>query len=124
MLPTFPRRLRVEEIDDSHWRLLEDFAYDSAVAGARIIVPAGFVTDFASVPRVPVAYWLAGDTAHAAAVIHDYLYTTGLLSKAVADSIFYEAMVASGISRWRAYPMYLGVRFGGGIAWAQHRNET
>lgn len=121
--PGFGDRLQVEEIDDSHWKLVKEFVYDSEVAHARISVPPGFVTDFASVPRVPVAFWLTGDTAHAAAVIHDWLYTTGLLPKATADSVFYEAMRASGIPFWRAKVMYWGVAYGGASAWAAHRAD-
>jgi hypothetical protein len=87
-------------------------------------VPAGFVTDFASVPRVPVAFWLFGDTAHAAAVVHDWLYSTEIFPKDTADSVFYEAMRASGIGFWRARFMYWGVAYGGGAAWASHRAQV
>jgi hypothetical protein len=123
MAPGFPNRLRVEQIDDTHWRVLEAFEYDSDVLHARLILPAGFETDFASVPRVPVAYWLFGDTAHAAAVVHDYLYTTGLFPKATADSVFFEAMKASGVPFWRRWWMYEGVHLLGGAAWTKHRKE-
>jgi hypothetical protein len=119
--PGFLAPLQIEQIDERHWRLLRAFTYDSEVAKARIVVPAGFVTDFASVPRVPVAYWLFGGTANAAAVIHDWLYTTGIFPKDTADSVFYEAMRASGIGFLRARFMYWGVAYGGGMAWAAHR---
>lgn len=121
--PGFNDRLQVEQVDSTHWRLLSTFRYDSAVAQARIVVPAGFVTDFASVPRLPIAFLLFGDMAQAAAVIHDWLYTTGLFAKAIADSVFYEAMRASGIGFWRARVMYWGVAYGGGLAWAKHRAD-
>jgi hypothetical protein len=120
----FIDRLQVEQVDETHWRLLRSFDYDSAVAKARIIVPNGFVTDFASVPRVPVAYWLFGGTAQAAAVIHDWLYSTGIFPKDIADSVFYEAMRASGMGFLRARFMYWGVAYGGAAAWAKHRAEV
>ena len=110
-------QLRVEAIDDTHWRLLDTFTYDSEVAGARITVPAGFVTDFASVPRLPFVFLLTGDTAHMAAVIHDFLYTTKLFPRETADAVFYEAMRSTGVPRWRAWTMWLGVRVGGQAAW-------
>jgi len=114
-------RLRVEEIDDTHWRLLEPYAFASAVTGTILLVPAGFVTDFASVPRVPIAYWLVGNTAHGAAVIHDWLYTTGAFPKETADAVFREAMRDAGVPWWRRWMMYLGVRWGGTAAWERHR---
>jgi hypothetical protein len=118
--PEVQSHLRVEEVDDGRWRLLEDFVYHSDVVGS-IIVPAGFVTDFASVPRVPVAFWFVGDTAHLAAVVHDYLYSTGIFPKATADRVFLEAMAVTGIPHWRRWLMYLGVRWGGGLAWETYR---
>jgi hypothetical protein len=120
--PEFLDPVKVEQVDAKNWRLLAELRYDSAVAKARIIVPAGFVTDFASVPRIPVAFWLVGDTAHAAAVIHDWLYTTGLFPKDVADDILFEAMVAAGTpAAWRRRLIYWGVKYGGAKAWNEHR---
>lgn len=110
-------QLRVEAVDDTHWRLLESFTYDSEVAKARITVPAGFVTDFASVPRLPLAFLLTGDTAHMAAVVHDFLYSIKIFPRETADAVFYEAMRATGVPAWRAYLMWLGVRVGGQIRW-------
>jgi Protein of unknown function (DUF1353) len=126
----FLSHLRVEEVSDTAesgrglWRLLEEFAYESDVPGVgRVVVPAGFVTDFASVPRIPVAFWLVGGTAHAAAVVHDWLYTTGQVPKRSADLVLYEAMVLSGLSSWRCWTIYEGVNWGGDKAWNDHRAQ-
>jgi len=114
----FVTRLEVELVDDDEndgrgaWRVTLPLVYESDIAGT-IAVPAGFVTDFASVPRIPVAYWLAGDTAHAPAVIHDFLYSTGETSRATADAVLCEAMAVSGVPAWRRWPMYLAVRLFG-----------
>jgi len=120
----FLTALDVELVDDDQndgrgaWRLTEPFVYQSDIAG-NITVPAGFVTDFASVPRVPVAFWLTGDTAHDAAVVHDYLYTTGQVDRATADAVLLEAMALSGIPAWRRYAMYWAVRAFGGAHFAR-----
>ena len=45
--------------DDGHWRLIAPLVYQSDVAGMIFTVPTGFITDLASVPRVPIAYLLA-----------------------------------------------------------------
>lgn len=102
----------------ARWRLLTDLAYNSQIHGL-VIVPAGFVTDFASVPRLPLAYWLTGDTAHASAVVHDYLcrihYQSCKISWARAADVFAEAMRHEKVPAWRRQMMYLAVRwFGGG----------
>lgn len=120
----FMTKLEVELVDDTEndgrgcWRLKNPLAYESDVAGKIITVPEGFCTDFASVPRIPVAYWLTGDTAHEAAVVHDFLYSTGELPRAKADDVLMEAMTVTGIPAWRRYAMYWAVRAFGGSHFA------
>ena len=116
--PRFLDPLVLEEIDASHWRLVHELRFDSAVLGARIIIEAGTVTDLASVPRIPLAYWLTGDTGRKAGVIHDHLYHTHIGGRPVADAVFREALVAEGLPAWRVWLMYSGVRVGGWVAWA------
>ena len=111
---------------DGQWVIDEEFAAiveeeDGVLWEIR--VPAGFVTDFASVPRVPLAYWLTGDTAHEAAVLHDYCYSTGLHPRAWCDEMFAAAMEATGIPAWRRALMYAGVRAGGWAAWNDYRRK-
>ncbi len=98
---------------DGTWTLNRKLVYKSAVTGRTYTVPRGFNTDFASVPRLPVAYVLTGNTAHQAAALHDYLYRTGAEDRTTCDAIFREAMAATGIPGWRAWMMWVGVRLGG-----------
>jgi hypothetical protein len=80
------------------WELLADLIYESDKYGL-IVVPKGFCTNFASVPRLPVFFLVAGDMAHEMACVHDYLYTVHMIegraiTRADADAIFLEAMGA------------------------------
>ena len=119
----FTSALQLERLEDTSrdgrgtWRLLASLGYSSDLIG-QVTVPAGFVTDLASVPRLPVAFFLAGGLAHAAAVVHDWLYTTHQTDRATADAVFREAAQACGVSPWRAWVMWLGVRAGGASSWA------
>lgn len=116
----FISSLRAEKCAGDGWRLLHPLVYQSDVAQTTIVVPEGFETDFASVPRLPLAYLLTAESAHQAAVVHDYLYGTQEVDRQTADAVFLEAMRASGEPAWRARLMYWGVRLGGGIAWNSH----
>jgi len=98
------------------WQLTEDLVYKSDIVGL-VYIPAGFVTDFASVPRLPLAYLLAGNTAHEAAVVHDYLYVIHRSTKSQADRTFREAMGVTGVPAWRKNLMYAAVTIGGWLAW-------
>ncbi|MEX5744637.1 DUF1353 domain-containing protein [Massilia sp. X63] len=110
----FHTALSVEQLDDERWRLTGLLAFYSAKLDRMIIVRKGFVTDFASIPRIPLAYWLFAGVGQAAAVVHDSLYTDGIVPREVADSIFLEAMEACGVSAWRRWPMFWAVRAFGG----------
>jgi len=95
--------------------LLAPLAYYSALLADVVLVPAGFVTDYASVPRAPLTYWLFGGVGDEAAVVHDYLYETGAVPREKADAVYGEALAAGGVPAWRRGPMVLAVRvFGAG----------
>lgn len=115
----FQNNLKMEEIGQSHgrcvYRLLDRLDY--ANGAHTISVPAGFVTDLESLPRLPIVSWLMGDRpVHRAAVLHDYLYrkdSTPHVDRSEADALFLEAMLSTGLSRVFALPFYWGVRIGG-----------
>lgn len=95
--------------------LLAPLAYYSALLADVVLVPAGFVTDYASVPRAPLTYWLFGGVGDEAAVVHDFLYETGAVPRDRADKVYGEALAACGVPAWRRGPMVLAVRlFGAG----------
>lgn len=117
----FLTALHVELIadDPARWRVLKPLVYESSAAGL-LVVPSDFETDFASVPRLPLAFLLAGDTCHRAAVVHDWLYSgAGGLDRAAADAVLREAAADAGEPFWRRWLVWLGVRIGGGGAFQQ-----
>lgn len=89
------------------------------LSGLRITVPAGFVTDLASVPRF---FWRwfppAGDHA-AAAVVHDWFYQQRLgVSRFLADAIFRDLMDSLGVPAWKRWCMWAAVRLWKWRDWA------
>ncbi|EOG5721796.1 DUF1353 domain-containing protein, partial [Salmonella enterica] len=75
-----------------------------------ISVPAGFITDLATIPRI---FWtiLPPDGKYAkAAIIHDYLYDNALRTKKEADLIFLDGMTVLGVPKWKRTVMYWAVR--------------
>ncbi|MHB8110503.1 MAG: DUF1353 domain-containing protein [Syntrophorhabdaceae bacterium] len=103
------------------WTLTHDFVYHHAPTeylqeDFTVTIPAGFYTDWASVPRLPVIYRKYGNTGHEAALVHDYLYrkdSEPQVSKETADRTFYDALVEMGLSERHAACMYDGVVIGG-----------
>lgn len=118
----FLSRLVVDKVKEARgmfgratWELRVPLVYESNLLHFTVLVPVGFVTDFASVPRLPLVYGLAGDTGHKSAVVHDYLCRTKTVKRSLADKVFREALEVEGVPSWRRNLMYLGVRIGSGF---------
>lgn len=112
-MAAFHSELAIRIVDDSanggsgRWRLTEPLTYYSDGFG-MVIVSEGFETDLASVPRW-LYYGLFGNTAHKAAVVHDWLLFEGE-NREACDREFLAAMRASGVPPWRRWVMYAAVR--------------
>jgi hypothetical protein len=112
--------LRVEILPSGRRaRLTQPYRVGTA-AGRIIEVPEGFETDFASVPRLFWRIVPPWGRYSPAAVAHDYLYSTGKVSRKEADGIFLELMERLTVPLWKRYVMYWAVRLFGWFAWNAH----
>jgi hypothetical protein len=125
---TFESPLRIEATEKTIsgrpiYKVLEKFSYEVGGKGSGIYidVPAGFYTDFASVPRF-LWFIFQPDGQHGkAAVIHDYMYRKRCkFSRILADAIFLDAMRTLKVPLWKRYMMYLAVRVFG---WSSFNKE-
>lgn len=89
--------------------------YRVEVDGKTITVPAGFVTDLASVPR-RLRGIVSLDRGVEAAVIHDYLYANQIGTRKEADLIFKKLLELTE-SPATVWTMYWAVRACGRWAW-------
>lgn len=80
------------------------------VGGKNYSVPVGFVTDFASIPKWLQWFFSFIGLYGKAAVLHDYLYATELVSRFRADWIFLRAMRVLGVGKFKRRMMYRAVR--------------
>jgi len=117
------------EVVNPKYGMTEFCFYSSrSIGGEYIYVADGFITDFASIPRV---FWSimppVGGGARSrygkAAVIHDFLYYKGVFSRKDCDKMFLEAMEVLQVSKWKRKAMYRAVRWFGGKAWKKHRKN-
>ena len=104
--------------------ILSDFVYESDELGT-ITVPAGFVTDFHSIPR---GLWniLPPWDHKPAAVVHDFLYKEGEangepVNRGQADRTYNQILEDEGAPTWRRRLQYRGVRLGGWRSWGKYR---
>lgn len=115
---SFETTLAVKRLDERFWALTSDLVYRGQDQTFR--VPAGFVTDFASVP--PFMRGIIDDTGKwtLAAIVHDYLITYRInalddlsrVSSRDTDGIFRRIMREEGVSWLARWVMWTGVRWG------------
>ena len=86
-----------------------------------VIVPRGFVTDYASIPK-PLRLLLPTTGLYGnAAVIHDYLYWRQDCTREQSDNIMAIAMKDAGVSESTLRAFHIGVRLGGQGSWDGNR---
>jgi hypothetical protein len=122
---SFTTPLVVTPLDNGRdWKLVDAFEYHvgSLGSGEVIRVPAGFVTDFASVPRVFWRLIPPWGRYGKATVIHDYCYRCRPCSRRRADRILLEAMRVLSVAWWKRTAIYLAVRAFGWIVWRKRGN--
>ena len=103
------------------WRLKGELRFMSDTLGL-VVVPDGFMTNLASVPRLPLVYMLTGGRANMPAVLHDFAYSnrcTWCPTRKQADGLFLEAMenAQDPERELTRDAMYTGVRVGGWRLW-------
>lgn len=128
----FRTPLDSRELSDYQWMLLSDLVYKGK--SDIIVVPKGFITDFASVPRFLWSIIPPYGKYTKAAVVHDFLYKHRPLvlamdggqepiSRKDSDGIFSRIMKELGTSTWRRWSMYKCVSKWGYKAWNEHREN-
>lgn len=121
-------RARLEKLGaGDNWLLLETIRV--VVNGITITIPAGFVTDLASVPKW--LHWLVDEDelGDIAPILHDWLYRHGgrlppelasryrIWTKAEADQLLETIAIMDGAKPWKARVAWVGVKVGGVRSW-------
>ncbi len=118
----FRTRLLVEaDPRPDYWIVREPLIW--ATESETVVVPYGFETDLASVPRIAQGApgFASTGLSRRPAVLHDWLYASGDAPRMEADRLFYKALRAEGVHEPTARIYYRAVRLFGGDAWRGHR---
>ena len=99
----------------NYWAL----EYPCIIAGW--VVPAGFITDLATIPVVIRIILPQSGPWSRAAVLHDYIYHTPTIdmTRKDCDDLFYYVMEQDHVTAWRRYAAYIAVRLFGSLFWSK-----
>ena len=106
---------------DPEWWMLTEPARIPCPQG-DVIVPAGYITDYASRPGF-VPDWLIPKSGLSAlpSAAHDYLCEKGIVSRREADLTFNRLLLEAGVPRWQRLLMYYYVRL---LGWARYKKQS
>jgi hypothetical protein len=133
--------LDLRYLQGEKWLVISEYRCVSDRLGL-IVIPAGFITDFNSVPRV-LTNLLPREEYGEAALPHDYLYQHGGIngkpvSRGDADRVHREFVVWAGVRvcapdgtltrvgetpRWKVDAFYYGLRSAGWWTWRDYRRH-
>lgn len=109
------------------YKLKNNLIYLSEGYGGMYSVPAGFNTDFASIPRILRSLVPQDSRQAEPATLHDYFYTRGTkynyMTRGLCDLLFLEALKANKIGLLKRYAMFLGVRLGGWVGFRKNNKR-
>lgn len=104
---------------EDDWEVIQPLHYLTA-DGDLIVVPVGYRTDLASVPRMArMIVNPAHPQIRRSAVVHDYMYSdlTHMFTRAEADNLFRASLLEDGMSSHLAWLVWMAVRVGGRGNW-------
>lgn len=108
--------------DGKNWRLSNQLQFEPDGL-MPIIVPEGFVTDLASVPRL---FWNIlppfGEYTEAA-IVHDWLYRNNFFDRETCDKVLLQGMIACEVPPWKITVIYRAVRMFGWKAWNDDKRK-
>lgn len=109
--------------DSSHWMLVRSLEYRLKDSDYVVSVPEGFVTDFASVPRIAWMFMSPYDRHGRAAIVHDWLYWSQGCTREQADKIMLLGMIETKVSTVGRLSIYSALRIAGESAWKDNRDD-
>jgi hypothetical protein len=110
----FVSKLQIQESGFTQWELISPVRYQGKYQ--QFLIQSGYVTDFATIPRI--LRWLINTYGPytKAAILHDWLLTDLIPARSVtsydADHMFKRVMREEGVSFPLRWLMWAGVRWG------------
>lgn len=93
------------------------------IGSIKYNVPCGFIFDFASIPRILKPFFSDRTVYGYAAMVHDWLYKSGVVSRKEADKLLFIILKEDHTWMINRELIYGAVRLFGWYAWNGHRHN-
>ena len=106
---------------DGRQKLLSDYVCHVNSLGVDFVIPAGFIWDGLSIPRI---FWVFVGHPYSArgivpSLVHDWLCDRlcNYPERLLADAVFFYLLSSQGVPYWRRALLYGAVRIWGRVKW-------
>ena len=115
--------------DRPEWQLVNPIEHYDEILQVKLIAPAGYTFDLASIPKVLWSIIAPFELSILAPLFHDSIYELkghmdeshcvpiSELTRSDADGLFLRLMQLEGITRWKRNAAYAAVRAAGSLYW-------
>lgn len=110
------REILLSPINHKYWMVMQEIQI------GNYSVPKGFITDFASIPRVLWSLLPPWNDYGRASILHDYHYCSGTASRKEADNNMLEIMKEDKVGVIRRNLIYISVRLFGHTSYKNSKN--
>ena len=113
--------------DDDSMVIRRRFSWVSLCGRFKVVIEEGFVTDFASIPRIMWRIFGHPYQYKEESAPHDWLYQEferHRYTRAQCDKFFRWKLEEQKHPLWKCWGMWLGVRLGGWIPWRRYRKQS
>lgn len=124
-MSSFTENLIVEVFKNNKFKNHSEFSFYYYINNKKetINIPVGFVTNFASVPRLFWPFVGPIDNHAKAAIVHDYCYANIYKNdRKLSDKLFLLGMKILKVNIVKRYLMYFAVRLFGWAVWSKYKN--
>jgi hypothetical protein len=109
--------------DGRNWIVKQPLVYRVGISQDSVVVPRGFVTDFASIPPALQSLIQQNGPYLLPAVVHDFLYWEQRCNREESDHLLLLAMIENKVDKAHRNAIYNAVRAAGEFAWADNAKE-
>jgi hypothetical protein len=109
--------------DGKNWIVKQPTTYRVGVSNDSVVIPIGFVTDFASIPPALQSIIQQNGPYQLPALVHDFLYWDQTCTRRQADQLLMLAMIEHKVKPIHRTAIYNAVRAAGQFAWEGNASE-
>jgi len=113
-----------KQISEDFYVLQKPFVSTMIDSGTQILVPAGLITDYGSIPDFAQSFFDKAGANSGSYLTHDFLYSIQIYRRSVSDWNLLLSLKLDGMNWFKRNSAWLAVKAVGGKVWDNNSEES